>query len=48
MCRSRAEGFDIDAEGKVVVLGDPMPDQYENVRNAAIARPAFAIELDES
>jgi ferredoxin len=41
--------FDLTEDGKVVVLDEnPSAKLHEQVRNAAFACPAFAIELDES
>jgi ferredoxin len=40
--------FDLDEDGKVIVLTvQPSADLHDQVRNAAFACPAFAIELDE-
>jgi ferredoxin len=41
--------FDIDDEGKVVVLveGEPEAELHDDIRNAVFACPAFAIELQE-
>ena len=40
--------FDVDDDGKVVVLDShPAPQEHDNVRNAAAACPAFAIEIVE-
>jgi ferredoxin len=40
--------FDIDDDGKVVVLDDnPAPELHDEVREAAAACPSFAIEFDE-
>jgi ferredoxin len=40
--------FDLTDDGKVVVLNDsPGEELHEEVRNAAFACPAFAIDLEE-
>jgi len=40
--------FDLDEDGKVIVLTvEPSADLHDQVRNAAFACPAFAIEIDE-
>ena len=39
--------FDLDDDGKVVVLDEqPSADRRDEVENAAVACPAFAIEID--
>ena len=40
--------FDVDDDGKVVVLDrQPSEEQRAGVQNAAVACPAFAIEVDD-
>ena len=40
--------FDVDDDGKVVVIDErPSDEQRDDVQNAAVACPAFAIEVED-